>query len=427
MAFKKKTETARRASGEGGIFQRKSDGMWVGSIELGYDENGKRRQKRVYAKDYGALVDKLDELKADAKDGLSINRTMTVAAWIEYWLPNVHKEKIRPTTYAGYVHTINNIKRAVGKTKLIELQPADVRRMAVTLGKGTRRAQKAHVVLHRALNDAIAEGLIRRNVAAVVDAPDYVPKARPTFTVVEVHKILTTALETRNHMEATRWMYAFLSGTRPGEALGAEWDRLKNLDTPNGAVMDVSWQLQNLTKSHGCGDKADGVWPCGRKNGWRCPDWKWDFPVKFENRPLHDSLVLTRPKSNAGERWVPIIEPLRQALVTLRDMDKGPNPHGLVFHRADGSPVTTKDDNDAFRSLLKDAGIDEKRALVLYSARHTAATTLRAAGTDEHTRMEILGHNSPEVTRIYAHADQARNSVMMEALAVLVPPELNQA
>ncbi|SIN59296.1 Uncharacterised protein [Mycobacteroides abscessus subsp. abscessus] len=46
---------------------------------------------------------------------------------------------------------------------------------------------------------------------------------------------------------------------------------------------------------------------------------------------------------------------------------------------------------------------------------------LRAAGADEQTRMEILGHNSPEVTRIYAHADQARNSTMMDALAVLVP------
>lgn len=420
MAFQKTKKKAPRAKGEGSIYRR-PDGMWVGTVELGYDENGKRKRKTVYSKRHEVLIEKLEELKADAKDGLSLDRTMTVAKWLDYWLPNVHKEKIRPTTYSGYVHTINNIKSALGKTKLIELQPADVRKMAVTLGKGTRRAQKAHVVLHRALNDAIAEGLIRRNVAAVVDAPDYVPKARPTFTVEEVHKILTTAFATRNHMEATRWMYAFLSGTRPGEALGAEWDRLKNLDTANGAVMDVSWQLQGLTKAHGCGAKVDESWPCGRKNGWRCPDWKWDFPVKFENRPLHDSLVLTRPKSNAGERWVPIIEPLREALVELKKIDKGPNPHGLVFHRADGSPVTTKDDNEAFRSLLKDAGIDEDRALVLYSARHTTATTLRTAGTDEQTRMEILGHNSPEVTRIYAHADQARNSMMMEALAVLVP------
>jgi peptidoglycan/LPS O-acetylase OafA/YrhL len=35
---------------------------------------------------------------------------------------------------------------------------------------------------------------------------------------------------------------------------------------------------------------------------------------------------------------------------------------------------------------------------------------LRAAGADEQTRMTVLGHNSPEVTRIYAHADQAKNS-----------------
>jgi hypothetical protein len=57
----------------------------------------------------------------------------------------------------------------------------------------------------------------------------------------------------------------------------------------------------------------------------------------------------------------------------------------------------------------------------LHTTRHTAATLLRASGVDEQTRMEILGHNSPEVTRIYAHADQVKNSTMMDALGMLLP------
>lgn len=120
MAFQSSKKKPPRAKGEGSIFQR-ADGTWVGSVEFGYDENGKRRQKRVYSRDYRKLVDKLDELKADTADGLNLDRTMTVAKWLDYWLPNVHKERIRPTTYRDYGFTVKNITRAIGKKKLIEL------------------------------------------------------------------------------------------------------------------------------------------------------------------------------------------------------------------------------------------------------------------------------------------------------------------
>lgn len=417
VAFTSKKKRPPRAKGEGSIFQR-ADGMWVGSIEAPPDETGKRRQKRVYSKDYRTLVARLDELKAESSDGFNLDRTMTVAKWLDYWLPNVHRERIRPTTYRDYGHTINNIASAIGHKKLIELTPADVRRMHTLIGKGARRTQKAHVVLHKALKDAVAEGLIKRNVAAPVDAPEVSKGERMALSIGDVHKLLAYAVKHRNQMEATRWLFLFLTGTRQGESLGLTWDRV---DLKGGAV-DITWQLQQLKRAHGCGEKVGEKWPCGRKNGGHCTEPKWDMPVKFEYEPLHASLALTRPKSEAGKRWVPVIEPLRLALAQLREKDCGPNPHNLVFHRADGAPVIPNDDNQAWHKLLRDAGIiGEGETMPLHSTRHTTATVLRAAGADEQTRMEILGHNSPEVTRIYAHADQARNSTMMDALAVLVP------
>lgn len=418
MAFQARKKRPPRAKGEGSIFQRK-DGMWVGSIEAGYDVNGKRKQKRVYAKSQRVLVDKLNELKADANDGYKLDRTMTVAKWLDYWLPHVHKERIRPTTYADYTWTVRNITTAIGHKRLVDLEPADIRRMHGLIGKGERRAQKAHVVLHRALRDAVAEGLIRRNVAAVVDAPEVAKTERAALTVDQTRTILTYAAEHCNHMEATRWLTLFLTGTRQGESLGLTWDRV---DLDRGAV-DIAWQLQQLKRSHGCGDRhGDGTWPCGRKHGARCTAPIWDVPIKFEHQPLHDSLALTRPKSAAGKRWIPLIEPLRLALVELARVDRGPNPHNLVFHRADGSPVPPNADARAWHALLRGAGVlDETETMGIHVTRHTAATVLRAAGADEQTRMEILGHNSPEVTRIYAHADRAKNSTMMDALAALIP------
>ena len=38
----------RRRNNEGSIFQRKSDGKWVGSITVGYDDKGQQKKKTVY-------------------------------------------------------------------------------------------------------------------------------------------------------------------------------------------------------------------------------------------------------------------------------------------------------------------------------------------------------------------------------------------
>ncbi|SHV94074.1 integrase [Mycobacteroides abscessus subsp. abscessus] len=127
------------------------------------------------------------------------------------------------------------------------------------------------MVLHKALKDAVAEGLIKRNVAAPVDAPEVSKGDRTALSIGDVHKLLAYAVKHRNQMEATRWLFLFLTGTRQGESLGLTWDRV---DLKGGAV-DITWQLQQLKRAHGCGEKVNEKWPCGRKNGGHCTEPKW--------------------------------------------------------------------------------------------------------------------------------------------------------
>ena len=42
---KKIQHRIRRSNNEGSIFQRKSDGKWVGSITVGHDEKGQQKKE----------------------------------------------------------------------------------------------------------------------------------------------------------------------------------------------------------------------------------------------------------------------------------------------------------------------------------------------------------------------------------------------
>ena len=46
-----------RGRSKGRIFFRESDGLWVGSVSLGYDDNGRRKQRDRLGKSRGEVQD----------------------------------------------------------------------------------------------------------------------------------------------------------------------------------------------------------------------------------------------------------------------------------------------------------------------------------------------------------------------------------
>jgi integrase len=378
-----------RSKGDGGLYQR-ADGMWVGAVELP-QADGTRRRKVVYSKDRNQAIAKLKKLRTDVDQGrIAVTGNTTVDKWMHRWLEEIHAPRIRPTTRRDYQTTIDrHIIPAIGSKRLDKLTPQHIRTMHAQIG-ARRAAEKAHVILQKALKDAVREGMLTVNVAERLDKPRYKKTKRTSLSVELAKRIIGTAFASRDEAEATRWAAAFLTGGRQGELLGLRWEYV---DLEAG-VMDLSWQLQQLTQTHGCGGT------CGRvRPGW-CPQRTWDLPVDFEWEPCHRSLVFTRPKTAAGTRYVPIVAPL---LSKLREL---PQDNVLVWHHPDGRPISPRDDQRAWKQLLTDAKVDH---VSLHTARHTTATLLRAAGVDEQTRMEILGHATVDSQRIYAHPDRARH------------------
>lgn len=72
-----------------------------------------------------------------------------------------------------------------------------------------------------------------------------------------------------------------------------------------------------------------------------------------------------------------------------------------MFAQLDGRPIDRHSDWDAWKALLKSAGVRDVR---LHDGRHTAATLLLSAGVHPRVVMELLGHSQMRTTTdVYSH------------------------
>jgi integrase len=420
----------RRAPGDGSLTKRKSDGLWIGSVEIP-SADGKRRQKRVSSKDYRTAKAKLDDLRAQIRDGhIAISSTTTVSGWLRRWVDEIRGPHIRPKTFDFYdeairLHICPQIVRggtkSFGQLRLSQLTSQDVRDMLKRIDS-TSNKRRAHKTLKQALKAAVAEGMIARNVVDAVETPEHVKTARGSLTVDAAMLAIKTAIDLQSSrdekdpMLATRWATAFLTGARPRELLGLEWNRV---DLDHG-TLDITWQLQDLDQKHGCGEPEDGVYPCKRSRPGYCPQKRWDFQDGFEYRDCYKGMVWTKTKTEAGRRIVPIVAPLAALLEQHRlDTAGQPNPLGLVWHHTDGRPISRHDDSKSWRAILTAA---ELPAVDPYATRHSTATLLMELGVDEPTRMQIMGQSSAAAHAAYLHVDQTQTRAALDRLGARLLP-----
>jgi hypothetical protein len=76
---------------EGTVYQRTSDGLWVGMLDLGL-AGGKRRRKTIYGQSESEVLQKLGKLRVARDRGLDLLApSWTVAQWPDAWLGDIKK------------------------------------------------------------------------------------------------------------------------------------------------------------------------------------------------------------------------------------------------------------------------------------------------------------------------------------------------
>ena len=394
----------RRESGEGSV-SKNARGLWVARIELPptYNADGrpKRRRLEKTSTKQRVVLDWLAETKRElARTGSAADAQITVARWAERWL-KIRSTRLKPGSMKIYRSVIENwVMPTIGAKKLAKVRPADVRAVTDAMrdaGKSATTMHNAHGMLAAMFADAIRDGIIFDNPAKKIDAPRASPRARGAFTVAQLAAIV--AAEQR--AGGCRFTTQLFTGTRQAEALGLTWDAV---DLAAGELT-VLWQLQSIPRRHGCGD-MDGKPSCGYQLASYCPKGVVTIPDGMPYVHLGTTQYLIPPKGGKA-RTVPLLPQLVAALERHRDATADdPNPHALVFHRADGVPLRPDDDQHAWKSLLAEAGLPP--GATTHWARHTVATLMMEAGIDAKVIGEIVGHSSARITRdIYQHTSSA--------------------
>ena len=211
----------RRANGEGNIRKRK-DGRWEGRYTVGHDpETGKAIIKNVLGKTQAEVKEKLKKA-IEENVGIDYGRakTYTVGSWLEVWMENYAKIKLRPSTFKtsqGFLK--NHIKPQIGSIPLADLTSLDLQRFYKHLLDG---------------------GRVDR-----IEAKKK-PKGLAPKTVRNIHQMIGSA-------------YNLATGLRRGELLGLKWtdvdldrDVLKiqrAISRQNGKVVEAPLKTKNAYRT----------------------------------------------------------------------------------------------------------------------------------------------------------------------------------
>lgn len=204
---------------------RKRGKKWSVVLDVGTDENGKRRQR--WHSGYRTRSDAeraLNELLGRLERGEYVEPSqLTVASYLrDAWVPAI-AASVRPSTLTRYQLDVETLSRELGPVALQRLTGAQLDALyARRRGEGASSAsvRHLHAVVRRALRDALRNGLVVRNPADAATPPRVARPELATWTAAELRAFLESLSDDRLY---AAWLTLASTGVRRGELLALRW------------------------------------------------------------------------------------------------------------------------------------------------------------------------------------------------------------
>ena len=355
----------RRDRGDGAVFQR-GDGRWVARLR---DSAG--RPRYLYAKDRAQAKERLAEAQAVVHVGQPLpDQRLTFGQYLLAWVAGLGAG-VKPRTVAYYETYVRRhlLPSDLAQKPLARLEPSDLRRLytaKLSSGLSSTSVHHIHAVIHVALQRAVDDGVLGRNVAALVGRSN-----RPKVRHIEMNTI-AEGDQPRRFLEAAKGerleallILALTTGMRRGELLALRWKDV-NLDR---SVLAVTGSLQGQSRS----TLSIATPKSGKSRSVALGTVAVTALREHRKSQAQEQLLL-------GGEW--------------RDL-------GLVFATEFGdflSPTTLR---LALRRTLTRANLPTIR---FHDLRHSAATIMLSRDVHPKMASEMLGHSTIAITLdLYSH------------------------
>lgn len=377
----------KRGNGEGTIYKR-SDGRWSGQATVGRNTDGSPKRRAVYGKSRKEVADKIAEILSDIKTGdyIEPNKT-TLGEWLDIWMRDYKTISLKETTYDSYSMNIRvHIKPCIGYISLFELSVSHIQGLINTLhrqGKSSALIRKIKNILKGALDQAVANGMISRNVVGGVTLPKHTQKEIRWLSVEEERTFINAAKG--NRLEVA-FKLALVTGLRLGELIGLTWDCIDL----NIGVITIKQTLIRVKSREEEGKNLYYISPTTKtkKSMRRVPIPKSAIKMLKEHKKTQNA-----EKKLAGELYT---------------------DNNLVFCTALGNRLIPRNVERSFANITRSAGIVGAN---VHSLRHTYATRLFENGVAAKTVSELLGHTDVSHTlNVYTHVANAVKEKAIEFL-----------
>ncbi len=372
----------RRMNGDGGLYQRASDGRWVGAVTLGYNDEGTLLRKTVSAKTKAEALQKLKGLQKQLDDGLPApNDRMTVPQLLTRWHDDVLRHQVRPSAASNYkAISDTHLVPAFRRKSVARLTAADVDKLMsekIDAEYAVSTVRRIRSVLVQALDQGVLWGVVGRNVAKSTRGPkDMNRKDGRSLTPDQARKLLEAAKSDRY---GALFVTMLTLGLRRGEALGLAWE---DVDL-EGGVLTVRRALKREGGTLVLGEVKT-------KSSRRA----LNVPAELVRILKAHRAAQTADRLKVGEAWADT---------------------GLVFTTTVGTAIDPRNTGRYFDNLCEAAGLGHWHP---HELRHSAASLMLAAGVPIEVVSDVLGHASIRMTAdTYGHVMAPQREAASEAIA----------